>query len=505
MAVSKQTEEFLKYAIKNIGKGRSAKISNIDKVSAPYLINEYTNWGQVYDAAVKEYYAQGGTKDGVEKLKDPNYKPPNPDAPQGLSPQAAAMDPLGVTINEQQMGVTTDGNGNPILEGLTKDKNGKVTQDRREHYLYVDTVTDANGRKVNRINLSPDYDAVAKIVITNYQTSPGGINTLFDSLYKKNIITKETYNSKNISAPDFRKGLQYVIRQFGVSTYDARQFTQKTTAGTLADYLSSNALPGTGSTGGTTTDIRRQETTRPDSDEQANRFAIENIGRNATKAEKDAYFTMLTAAEKKAVVKSTTTTGTSSRSGVDSGSFVDETDKTLMLGKVFASSIEGSDLDTIVKSGAGAAQAINSIKTYAKRYGINYSDEQAMNEVVSNMKSGKDLKATQAKIQKLSKIKYGNLSEFIDDDTSVEDIASEAIYKVSQLTGIPYKSLSVNNAVVAKAIANNGKPGVMTDSEIGYLVRTDPETKNLWLKTPAAKEEASGYANDILRMFGLRA
>lgn len=495
MAVSKQTEEFLKYAIKNLGKGRSAKISNIDKVSAPYVLSRYSTWGEVYDAAVAQYTLQGGTKDDIAKLKDPNYKPPTPGAKPALTPEAAAMDPLGQLVNEKGLAVTTDANGNTTLNS----KDGEV-------FIFVDTYKDAFGKTVRRVNVSPNYDEIAQKAIVSYQTSPGGINDLFDSLYKKNLITKETYNSKNISAPDFKKGLQYAIRQYGISAFDARKFSQTTTVGTLGDYLSSNALPGTGSGGSKTgTDIRRQETTRPDSDEEANRFAMEYVGRNATKAEKDAYFAVLNAAEKKAVVKSTTTTGDSTRTGVDSGTFIDQTDKTLMLGKVFADSIVGSDLETLVKSGAGAAQAINSIKTYAKRYGINYSDEQAMNEVVSNLKGGKDLKATQAKIQKLSKIKYSNLSDFIDDDTSVEDIASEAMYKVSQLTGIPYKSLSVNNSVVAKAIANNGKPGVMTDSEIGYLVRTDPETKGLWLKSPAAKEEASGYANDILRMFGLRA
>lgn len=494
MAVSRKSEEFLKYAIKNLDKGRNSKISNLDKSFAPYLIGNYNTWGEVYDAALKEYYSQGGTKDGAELLKNPNYKPPVPGGPVGITPEAVGLDPLGTLVREKNLSVSTDENGNTTLRG----KDGEV-------FLFVDTYKDAFGKTVRRVNASPDYDEISKKAIVSYQTSPGGINSLFDSLYKKNLITKETYNSKNISAPDFKKGLQYAIRQYGISALDARNYSKTYTVGTLGDYLSGNAIPnGTGS-GGTSTDIRRQETTRPDSDEQANRFAIENIGRNATKAEKDAYFNMLNAAEKKAVVKSTTTSGGSSRSGVDSGSFIDQTDKTLMLGKVFADSIAGSDIDTIVKSGAGAAQAINSIKTYAKRYGINYSDEQAMAQVVSNMKSGKDLASTQAKIQKLSKIKYGNLADFIDDDTSVEDIASEAIYKVSQLTGIPYKSLSVNNSVVAKAIANNGKPGVMTESEINYLVKTDPETKGLWLKTPAAKEEASGYANDILRMFGLRA
>lgn len=495
MAVSKQTEEFLKYALKNIGKGRSAKISNLDKVSSPFIINKYTTWGQVYDAALKEYYAQGGTKDTLGKLKDPNYKPTT--APTGttpMTPEVAALDPLGQVIKDKGITASTDANGNTTL----------VDKANVEHFLYVDTYKDSTGKTVSRVNISSDYDEIAKKAILNYQTSAGGINTLFDSLYKKNLITKATYDAKNISAPDFKKGLQYAIRQYGISAFDARQFKQTTTVGTLGQFLSGNAIAGT-SSGGTSTDIRTQITTRPDSDEEANRFAMEFAGRNATKAEKDAYYAMLNEAEKKAVVKSTTTTGSSTRSGVDTGSFIDQTDKTLMLGKVFANSIAGTDLDVIVKSGAGAAQAINSIKTYAKKYGITLSDEQSMAYVVDNMKTGKDLKTTQAKIQKLSKIKYSNLSDFIDDDTSVEDIASETMYKVSQLTGIPYKSLSVNHGVVAKALANNGKPGVMTDAELSYLIKTDPETKQLWLNSPGAKEEASGYANDILRMFGLRA
>jgi hypothetical protein len=497
MAVSKQTQEFLKYAIKNLGKGRSAKISNIDKVSAPYILNEYKTWGEVYDAAVKEFTAQGGTTDELGKLKDPNYKPPTPGAKTPLTPEQTAMDPLGVIRDEKGLAVTTDANGNTTIS----DKDGT------EHYIYVDSYTDASGRKQSRINISADYDAIVRKTIVDYQASPNGLNGLFDSLYKKNLITKETFNSRNISALDFKKGLQYAIRQYGISSFDAREYTKTLTVGSFQSYITGSALPGTGGTGGskTSTETRRQETTRPDSDEEANRFSMANVGRNATKEEKDAYFTVLNTAEKKAVVKSTTTIGDSSRSGVDSGSYINETDKMLMLGKVFADSIVGSDLDTIIKSGAGAAQGINSIKSYAQKYGITLSDEQAMGYIVNNMKTGKDLASSQAKIQKLSKIKYGNLADFIDDDTSVEDIASEAIYKVSQLTGIPYKSLSVNNSVVAKAIANNGKKGVMTDAEVGVLVRTDPETKPLWLRSPGAREEASGYALNILQSFGLMA
>jgi hypothetical protein len=45
----------------------------------------------------------------------------------------------------------------------------------------------------------------------------------------------------------------------------------------------------------------------------------------------------------------------------------------------------------------------------------------------------------------------------------------------------------------------------MSLNDYEKLLRTNPKTKPLWLKSSGAREEASGYANDILRMFGLRA
>jgi hypothetical protein len=243
MAVSKQTEEFLKYAIKNLSKGRSSKISNMDKVSAPYVLSRYSTWGEVYDAAVAQYMMQGGTKDAVEKLKNPKYEPPKPGAKPAMTAQAAAMDPLGRAMNETGLTVSTDDNGNAVLQANVLDTKGKRTQDVKEHFLYVDTYTDSSGKKINRVNISADYDEIAKKTINDFKSSPGGIDSLFESLYKKKIISKETYNSKNISAPDFRKALQYTIRQYGISTFDARQYNQTLTVGTFKSFLNSNALP----------------------------------------------------------------------------------------------------------------------------------------------------------------------------------------------------------------------------------------------------------------------
>jgi hypothetical protein len=243
MAASKTSTDFLKYAIKNLDKGRDSKISNTDKTFAPYILSKYTTWGEVYDAAVKDFYAQGGTPDDVAKIKNPNYKPPTPGAKPGLTPEAAARDPLGKAINESGLTVSTDNNGDAVLQAFAVGPNGKRSQDLVEHFIYVDTYTDASGKKVNRLNLSADYDEVAKKAIMDYKNDVGGIDNLFESLYKKKLISEQTYKAKNISAPDFKKGLQYTIRQYGISSFDNRQYNQTLTVPNFKTFLGGGSIP----------------------------------------------------------------------------------------------------------------------------------------------------------------------------------------------------------------------------------------------------------------------
>jgi hypothetical protein len=45
----------------------------------------------------------------------------------------------------------------------------------------------------------------------------------------------------------------------------------------------------------------------------------------------------------------------------------------------------------------------------------------------------------------------------------------------------------------------------MSYTDYEKMLRTSPKTKRKWLETNKAKEEAAGYANSILRSFGLQA
>lgn len=377
-------------------------------------------------------------------------------------------------------GYPTDDKGNP-LEG----------QNRIKYYIYPDLK--------GTIQIVSSWDILRKKILADYQAVPGGTDRLFKLLYDKKLINQKTFESKDFSAADFGKGLEYAVNRLTVDTIDKRDISGKLGAPTLDKFLSGSGIPSTSTGGGPKTGTERRETTRPDADEEANEFFLANLGRAATKQEKDAYFTELTKAEKKAVVKRTVTDG----NVVETGSLLETTDKALILGRIAGDALAGTDLEVLAKSGAGVAQDINNLKTYANQYGITLSDEQAMGYVADNLKSGKDLQSKKAKIQKLAKIKYSNIADQIDDDTSVMDIASETMYKISSLTGMPLRSISINSEIVQKALANNGKPGVMPDYEVGLLVRTSPETKQKWLNSPAAREEAAGYANNILKTFGL--
>ena len=428
----------------------------------------------------------------VSKTNQPKSKSDvdvSKNAPSYQSSKAREKDPLGQYVTQDGIATSVDDNGNLTL----RDKDGN------ERYVYLETD--------GTLNISTDYDAIRKKVLADYQSSPGGLNSLFTLLYNKRLISQETLNNKSISADDFTKGLQYVIRKYGIDVFDKRDINKQYTVSTFNQFLTGNTIPSVsgGGAGGAGTFVSRRETTRLDAYEEANDFFMNWAGRPATEKEKIEYFNTLSAAEKNAFTKRTVTEKGTTQTDVETGSLITESDKLMMLGKIAGKAIAGTDMDTLLKGGSKTTQNINTLKTYASNYGIDLSDSQALSYVVESLNTGKDLESTKSKIQKLSKIKYSNIANFIDDDTSVKDIASDFMYSYAQLTGTPYESISLNNEIIQKALANNGNEGVMRKPEFEYLIRTSPKTKQFWLDRQETKEEASGYANSILRMFGLMA
>jgi hypothetical protein len=68
---------------------------------------------------------------------------------------------------------------------------------------------------------------------------------------------------------------------------------------------------------------------------------------------------------------------------------------------------------------------------------------------------------------------------------------------------VPWTSVKADDPFVVKALQNkdaNGKSqdGVMSLNDFNIMLRNDPR----WATTQNAKEEASDYANTILKQFG---
>jgi hypothetical protein len=206
----------------------------------------------------------------------------------------------------------------------------------------------------------------------------------------------------------------------------------------------------------------------------------------------------LRALEKKAI-KTTTTTETSQNVA---GEYIDDIDKMELMRKVAGKALEGSDIDTVLKGGAGAAQAVNGVLAYAKQYGINLNSKDALGYVANELKQGQgDLKKINAKILAISKATYGNLSDVISEDVSLAELSSNYKYNMAQVLELSPDAIDVLDPTIQTALKNNGNKGAMNLTDFDRMLRNDPR----WGKTKNAREEASKYAYDVLKDFGLMA
>jgi hypothetical protein len=104
----------------------------------------------------------------------------------------------------------------------------------------------------------------------------------------------------------------------------------------------------------------------------------------------------------------------------------------------------------------------------------------------------------------MSKAFYSNLAPMIDAGVKVADIASQFAQYKGKVLELPDEAIDVFDEDIQTALTNRdatGKQqnGVMNLTDFQIKLRKDPR----WSKTSNAREEASSYANSILRSFGL--
>ena len=446
-----------------------------------------------------KFYELGTDAATVDAANEKNVAKQQEDAAEAARVQNET-DPFYKPFNDMKLGVSVD------------PQTGKTTvidADKGEVFIYVGPsvvqsryttgsgVSNKAAGTDTDIEVLNDFDAIRRKMIIDASKLPGGTDALFLKLFNNGLISSETYKSRNVSADDFNSGLLYALRKFSIKTVDDYQLNNKKTPVNFSDYLTTgfNAAKPTNKTTYDAVVTKRQ-----DAADDADQFFMANIGRNATKEEEDAYYNLLREAERKAV-SSTTVKYDAQGEQIGStrtGELLTATDKTLLLGKVAGKAIAGSDINTLLSAGGKASQDVDSVLSYAKRYGVVLTKEQAMKYVADNFKKGQDLEASKAKILQIAKSQpqYAGIADKISDTVSVQDIAGNYMWQKAQILELSQDSIDVFDKDI-----QDGLTGNMTMTDFNKKLRQNPG----WAKTKNAKEEAANYATDILKSFGLMA
>lgn len=400
--------------------------------------------------------------------------------------EAAKISPIAGEFSKYKLEVTTDDTGKTYVAGIPTG-----SQESVEHFVYVG----AN----NKVNVSPNFDNIRNVIIKDITAQPGALDALMTSMYNAGLIGKETLDSKDFSRPDFTKGLQYAIRNYSIDAVDDIKYRGAKEIDSFVKYLSGTGKKSFAGTTRTTTES--YVTKRADAADDADRFFMQYLGRGATKEEEDAYYNALRDLERKNVASRTASYDSEGNliSNVSTGELVNDIDKTLLLGKVAGKAIKDSNVDKLLEAGGQAAGDVQKIMSLANQYGLIMTQQDAMDYVATNLRKGKNIEQTKNKLIKLSQAKYQNISNLIDDDVSVKDIASQYIYDMAQILEINPQSIGVNDPTIQSALLNNNNKGTMSITDFNTMLRKDPR----WGKTTNAKNTAAEYALEILSSFGL--
>jgi hypothetical protein len=441
-----------------------------------------------------------GNTDEVNRLSEQlaviNETINNPSDPKISGPQFVEGDEFGNVIRKAGLIVDTDETGKSVvrssMEGYANNGSEHFAWGRKGGFQSK-LPGFSSIAKDTTVEVSASYNEVEKKILQDANARPGGMQALFDRLYKAGLIKKQTYDTKAIETSDFTSGLMYALREYTKKTTRDYEISGIKTPISFDDYLDKQFTPA-----GPDVKYSSVTTTRDTAASDLDRFFMGYLGVGATKEQHDEYYKQLRALEKKAV-KTTTTTETSQNVA---GEFIDDLDKAELMRKVAGKALDGSDIDTVLKAGAGAAQAVNSVISNARNYGVKLSNQDALGYVANELKLGQgDLKKVNAKILAVAKSTYNNLSDTLSDEVSLKDLSSNYVYNMAEVLELNPKDIDALDPTIQTALKNNGNKGTMNLTDFDRMLRNDPR----WARTKNAREEASRYAYEVLKDFGLMA
>ena len=405
----------------------------------------------------------------------------------------------GGSVNQTQKDMTDDFGPNGMFE-IAKDGNDWILSGKENSTM--------PGRVYLYINPKGDYEILrAEQVRSRYMAEAKagkGVEYLRKRLYDSGYMNKSEYETKDVVA--LARSITSAASKISVEA--VMNFQDSGILITQGFDALLNKYVGTG-TGDGKSGSGLNLTSRTQTDQEIDDYFFLMLGRRATPAEKKAYFDQVNKEEKAALVKQSTTAGGKTTT---IGEYLDADDYSRIKATVLKPAIKGTDLEGLTKNNGKVAQDVQDVKEYASSFGIRLDTKQALDKVMGAFTpSGKtDLDSVKNAVKSMAKGFYGNISNLIDEGVKPSDIANQYAYFKGRLLGIPDNSISIFDEDIQAAMSNRDasgaqKAGVMSIKDYEKLLRTSPKTKEAWLKSPGAREEASGYALEILRSFGLMA
>jgi hypothetical protein len=410
--------------------------------------------------------------------------------------------------NQGKVPTTTSTTFNDMTQDFGGDKPlYQVTQNGNRWVLTGTENSTMPGDVYLYINSNGDYEIVrAEEVRSRYMRDAKngkGIEELRKRLYDAGYLQKSEYDIKDATA--LARAITDAANKISVeAVMNFQDFGITITEGfdsLFKKYVKAGSGDGRSGSG-------LNITSKTQTDQEIDDYFFQMLGRRATAAEKTDYYNAVNKEEKAALVKQTA----SGDKTTTVGEYLDADDYSRIKATILKPAIKGTNLESLTANNGQVAQDVSDVKEYASAFGIKLDTKAALDRVMSGFTpSGKtDIDAIKNGIKNMAKGFYGNISGLIDEGVKPSDIANQYAYYKGKLLGIPDNSISIFDEDIQTAMANRDetgaqKAGIMSISDYERLLRTNPKTKALWLKSPGAREEAASYANDILRMFGLRA
>jgi predicted DNA-binding protein len=408
-------------------------------------------------------------------------------------------------VNAKGLALTTDDeNGGSWVSGAEEGK------DQVPQYIYIGEESrpvETVGGKLRRGGLSvpytpstPDFDALRKMIIQDAIKSPRGLKGLFDDLRGAGLrIPRVDYDRLDTTSTSFGKALSYALQKHTKVMINDLEQNKNINPKSFFKFMQEDLK---NSDGGPEVSYEEYATKVDEAESDLNRFFMEYVGRSATDEEQRKYYKQLRALEKKnARVTTISDTDSGNTSKRVTGEYTLDAEDILELQrKIAGKALDGSDIDVILKGGSRAARDVNNVLAYAKRYGINISNKDALNYVANELSAGRqNMEKVNAKILAISKATYSNLSDVISEDVSLAALSSNYKYNMAKVLELNPDAIDVMDPTIQTALKNNGNKGIMNLTDFDKMLRNDPR----WGNTSNALETAAKYANSILRNFGL--